>query len=185
MSTHTPLLLAYPDLVQIFISWNKVPSYKPLRLGIYLGQLKSWSISYNWLRWTIYPIWKRSDAYRTRSQQKRLEHYAHTPPMNHIQDHCGSLNQERRITRSGSRPVNLQHIWQRTFFTCRAFRTHRFLLGVRRIGEDIEGKNMEIDMNNMYFIFMYNKAPTQHFELYGPPSRKSGKRLRETIQCGS
>jgi hypothetical protein len=148
----------------------------------YLWELKSWSISYSWLQGTIYPLWKRSDAHRTRSQQ-RLEHHAHTSPMNHRQDRCGNPNQEKRTTRSGSKPVNL-HMTKNLFHISCLLDIWVFL-GIRRIGEDIEKKYGNSNMRNTYFIFMYNKAPTQHFEHYGPPSRKSGKRLRETIQCGS
>ena len=95
--------------------------------------------------------------------------------MNHIQDRCGSLNQERRTIRSGSKPVNLQHIWQRTFFTCRAFRTYKFLHGVRRIGEDIEGKNMEIRIWTTCILYLcITRRPPNILNSTGPFPKSLG-----------
>jgi hypothetical protein len=46
----------------------------------------------------------------------RLEHHAHTSPMNHRQDRCWNPNQEKRTTRSSSKPVkSATHMTQNLF----------------------------------------------------------------------
>ena len=185
---HTnPLLLAYPNLVRIFLYHETMyPPTNRYVWGYIFGRIK---IFVHRLQLTTIDNIPHMKTFRCLSNQIT------TKKARTLRTHTTNESYTRPLWEPESRktdyPLGFETSKSATHMTKNLF--HMSCLSDIQVsprssqdwGRHRREKYGNPNMDNMYFIFMYNKAPTQHFELYGPLSQKSGKRLRETIQFGS